>query len=95
MLSKIHDAVDRCWELSCRDILKNMTKIHNKRVFDRTNPDPAVFFIPNLQPVVLEGAQQSEKRRVKVLRRGNRNIRVGEGRNFSFWRVVEKAESAD
>ena len=95
MLSKIHDAVDCCWELSCRYILKNMTKIHNKRVFDRTNPDPVVFFIPNLQPVVLESAQQSEKRRVCVLRCGNWDIGVGEGRDFSSWRVVEKPKSAD
>ena len=95
MLSNIHDAVDRCWELSCRYILKNLTQIHNESVFDRTDPDPVVFFTLNLQPVILESAQQSEKRRVKVLRRGDRDIRVGEGRNFSFWRVVEKPESAD
>ena len=79
MLSKIHDAVNRSWKLSCRYILKNLTQIDNKRVFDRTDPDPGVFFILNLKPVVLESAQQSDKRNVKMLRHGNRDIGVRKG----------------
>ena len=95
MLSKIHDAVNRRRELSCRYILKNEAQIYNQRVFDRTDPDPGVFFILNLKPVVLESTQQSENRRIYVLRCRNRDIGVGKGRNFSFWRVVQESERAD